>query len=56
MKEMLQTEKIHKASDQFTMRLENSVNVNGYLFFNEPFKASQQKTITESVEDFQGAF
>lgn len=32
--------KIHKSSDQFTKRLENSVNVTGYLFFNDPFKAS----------------
>ena len=51
--------KTHNASDQlsqFTMRLENSVNVTSYLFFNDPFKASQRKTIVESVENFQEAF
>ena len=51
----LQLNCFHKG-DQFTMRLENSVNVTSYLFFNDPFKASQQKTIVESVENFQGAF
>ena len=38
------------------MRLENSVNARSYLFFNDPFKASQQKTIVESVDNFPGAF